>query len=78
MSKLDLFLVLIPFGCLNNILIAETNKVLLYPVELSLFMRWVGCWLYMFCWVGKTEWDDWWLVTSPVIWALPKWRKYYA
>ena len=67
MSKLDLFLVLFRVGYLNTILIPETNKVLNDPLDLGELMRWVGCWLYIYCWVGIPERRDWWSVTPQVM-----------
>ena len=37
----------------------HTDKVLKYPVDLSNFMRWVGCWFYMACLVGIPDRCDW-------------------
>ena len=30
------------------------------PLDLGDFMRWVGCWFYMACWVGIPDRRDWW------------------
>ena len=67
MSKLELFLVLFHVGYLNTILTPKTNKVLKDPLNLGEFMRWVGCWLYMACWVGIPKRRDWFSVTPPVM-----------
>ena len=66
-SKLDILLVLFPIGYINTILVPETNKVFKGPLDLGYFMRWVGCWLYIACWVGIPERRDWWSVTIPVM-----------
>ena len=67
MIKLELFLVFYPVGYLNAILAPETNKVLKDPLDPGEFMRWVGSWLYMACWVGIPKRCDWWSVTPPVM-----------
>ena len=65
--KLDILLVLFLVGYLNIILIPEATKVLKDTLDLSELIRWVGCWLYMACWVGIPESLIWWPVTPPMI-----------
>ena len=52
MTKLELFLVLFPVEYLSTVLIPETNKELDQPMDIGEFIRWLGCWFYMACWVG--------------------------
>ena len=51
----------------HTIPVPATNKVLNDPFDLGEFIGWVGCWLYMTCWVGILERHYWWLVTPPVM-----------
>ena len=67
MRKLEILLVLFYVGYHETIIIPETNKFLKYPLYLCEFVRWVGCWFYMACWVKITERRDWWSVTPLVI-----------
>ena len=59
--------VLYPVGYLKTTIITETNKVLNYPSHLGEFMRCMGCWIYMDCWVEISNRRDWWPVTPPVM-----------
>ena len=56
---------LLPVGYLDTTLLLDTNKVLKGSLDLGEFMRWVGCWFYMACWVGIPDRRDWWSVTPP-------------
>ena len=47
MIKLELFVFFSSIGYLNTIIILETNNVLKDPLDLDEFMRWVGCWFYI-------------------------------
>ena len=67
MTKLELFLVLFPVEYLSTVLIPETNKDLDQPMDLGEFIRWLGCWLYMACWVDISSCRDWWLTSDPSI-----------
>ena len=67
MRKLQLLLNFFPVGYHNIILIIETNKVLKYLLDPCEFRGWVGCLLYMSCWIDIAERRDWWSVTPPVI-----------
>ena len=51
MSLLWLFLVMFPEYYLEEVLIPNTNKGLSVPMDLQEYIQWVGCWLYMTCWV---------------------------
>ena len=52
MTKLEFFLILFSIEYLKEILIPETNKLLKHPMDPGEFIRWLGCWFYMGCWVG--------------------------
>ena len=64
MIKLDIFLVLFTVGYFNTVLIPDTKKVLKDPLYLGDFMRWVGCWFYVACWVEIPDRRDCWSVTT--------------
>ena len=51
MSLLQLFLIMFPEYYLEEVLITDTNKGLSVTLDLQDFINWVGCWLYMTCWV---------------------------
>ena len=51
MTKLELFLILFPVDYLKEILNPEINNVLKQPMELGEYIRWLGCWFFMSCWV---------------------------
>ena len=65
MSLLQLFLVMFPEDYLEEVLITKTNKGLSVPMDLQEYIQWVGCWLYMSCWVGIESRRDWWSTTTP-------------
>ena len=65
MSLLQLFLIMFREDYLEEVLIPETNKVLNVPMDLQEFIKWVGCWLYMACWVGIESRQDWWSTMTP-------------
>ena len=59
MTKLELFLILFPVDYLKEILFPESNKLLKHPMELGEFIRCLGCWFYMGCWVGIPNRRNW-------------------
>ena len=65
MSLLQLFLVMFPEDYLEEVLIPDTNKGLSVSMDLQEYIQWVGCWLYMACWVGIESCWDWWSKTTP-------------
>ena len=36
-------------------------------MDIQYFMRWVGCWLYMSCWVGIDSCWEWWSTMTPLM-----------
>ena len=52
MSLLQLFFIMFPEDYIEEVLIPETNKGLSVTMDLQEYIHWVGCWLYMSCWVG--------------------------
>ena len=52
MSLLHLFLILFPEDYLEEVLMPETNKGLSVPMDIQDFIKLVGFWKYMACWVG--------------------------
>ena len=67
MSLLQLFLVMFLEDYLEEVLITETNKGLSVPMNLQEYIHWVGCWLYMACWVVIESRQDWWSTTTPLM-----------
>ena len=65
MSLLQLFLAIFPEEYLEEVLIPDTNKGLIVPMDIQEYIQWVGCWLYMACWVGIESRRDWWSTTTP-------------
>ena len=54
-----------PEDYLEEFLVPDTNKGLSVPMDLQEYMQWVGCWLYMACWVGIESRRDWCSTTTP-------------
>ena len=67
MNNLELLIFLSFVGYLNTILIPETYKVLNDPLDIGEFMRWIGFWSYMACWIRIPDSHDVWSVTPPVM-----------
>ena len=67
MSLLRLFLIMFPEDYPEEVLIPKTNKGLSVPMDLQEFIKWVGCWLYMSCWVGIESRQDWWSTMKPLM-----------
>ena len=65
MSLLQLFLVMFPEDHIEEVLIPETNKGMSESMEIQEYIQWVGCWLYVACWVGIESRRDWWSTTTP-------------
>ena len=65
MTKSELFLILFPVDYLKDILIPEMNKLMKHPMDLGGFIRWLGCWFYMVCWVGILNRSNWWSTEEP-------------
>ena len=67
MSLLQLFLIMFPEDYLEQVRIPDNNKGLNVPKDLQEFINWVGCWIYMACWVViEIRWD-WWSTTTPLM-----------
>ena len=47
MSLLQLFLIMFPEDYLEEVLIPDINKVMIVPMYLQDYIKWVGCWIYM-------------------------------
>ena len=58
---------MLPEDYLEEVLIPDTNKGLSVPMDLQEYMQWVGCWIYMACWVGIESFRDWWSTTTPLM-----------
>ena len=53
-----------PEDYIEEFLIPKTNKGMSVPMDLQEYIHWVGCWLYMACWVGIESRRDWWSTTT--------------
>ena len=51
MSRLDMFLIMMPMNFIEDTVIKKTNEQLGVPTTTQEYIKWVGCWLYMSCWV---------------------------
>ena len=60
MKILELFSILFHVEYLKDILIPKTNNLLKNPMDLGSFIRWLGCWFYMGCWVRTLNRRNWW------------------
>ena len=67
MMKWNLFLTLFFVDYLKEILIPEMNKLLKHPMDLGEFIRWLGCWFYMGCWVVISKRMNCWSTGEPTM-----------
>ena len=65
MSRLDMFLIMIPMKFIEDTVIKKTNKRLDVPMTTQEFIKWVGCRLYMSCWVGICNQRYWCSTAAP-------------
>ena len=65
MSILQLILVIFLEDYIEEVLITETNKGMSVPMDIQAFIQWVGCWLYIACWVGIESRWDWFSMMTP-------------
>ena len=63
MSRLDMFLIIMPIEFIENTVIKKTNEKLHVPMTTQEYIKWVGCWIYMSCWVGIRN-RRYWLSTA--------------
>ena len=66
MSRLDMFLILIPMNFIKDTVINKTTEKLDVSRKTQEYIKWVGCWLYMSCWVGVCNQRDWWSTAAPL------------
>ena len=52
MSMLDMFLIMMPMNFVEDNVIKKTNEQLDVSMTTQEYIKWVGCWIYMSCWVG--------------------------
>ena len=52
MSMLDMFLIMMPMKFIEDTVIKKTSEKLDVPMTTQEYIKWVGCWLYMPCWIG--------------------------
>ena len=51
-SRLDMFLIMMPMKFIEDAVIKKTSEQLDVPMTTQEYIKWVGCWLCMSCWVG--------------------------
>ena len=59
-SELDLFQMAFPEDFIEEVILPTTNRVLTPPLMMQEFHKWVGCHLFMACFQGIDNRDDWW------------------
>ena len=64
MSLIRFFFVMFPEEYLEQVLIPGTNKGLIVPMDIQYFIKWVGFWIYMACWVVIESRRCWWSTTT--------------
>ena len=47
MSRLDMFLIMMPMNFIEDTAIKKKNEQLYVPKTTQEYIKWVGCWLYM-------------------------------
>ena len=65
MSRLDVFLIMIPMKFIEDNVIKKTNERLDVTMTKQEYIKWVGCCIYMSCWVGIRNQRDWWSTAAP-------------
>ena len=65
MSRLDMFLIMITMMFIEDNVIKKTNEQLDVPMTTQEYIKWVGFWLYMSCWVGICNQRNWWSTSAP-------------
>ena len=64
-SRLDIFLIMTGMKFTEDTVIQKTHERLDVPMTTQEYIKWVGCWLYMSCWVGIRNQRDWWSTVAP-------------
>ena len=65
MSRLDMFLIMLLMNFIEETVIKQTSERLHVPLTTQEYIKWIGCWLYMSCWVGIGDQRDWLSTTAP-------------
>ena len=65
MSRLDMFLIMMPMKFIEDTVIKTTNEKLDVPITIQEYIKWIGCWLYMSFWVGISNRRYWWSTSEP-------------
>ena len=65
MSRLDVFLIIIPMKFVEDTVLKKTNERLDVPMTTQEYIKCFGCWLYMPCWFGISNWRYWWSTAAP-------------
>ena len=60
-----MFLIMMPMNFIEDTLIKKTNYQLDVPMNTQEYIKWVGCWLYMSCWVGVCNRRYCWSTSAP-------------
>ena len=51
-SSLDMFLIVMTMNFIEDTVLKKTNGRLDVPITTYEYIKWVGFWLYISCWVG--------------------------
>ena len=61
------FLIMSQEDYLEEVLIIDTKKGLSVTMDIQEFIKWVGYWLYMVCWVGIESCRYWWSMETSLM-----------
>ena len=64
-SRLDMFLIMMPMNFIEYTVIKKTNEQLDVLMTTQEYIKLVGRWLYMSCWVGIHNQRDWRSTAAP-------------
>ena len=64
-SRLDVFLIVMPMKFIDDTVIKKKNERLDVTMTTQEYIKWVGFWIYMSCWVGIHNQRDWWSTAAP-------------
>ena len=64
-SRLDMFLIMIPMNLIEDTVIKKTNEQLDVTTTTQEYIEWVGCCIYISCWVGIRNQKDWCSTAAP-------------
>ena len=65
MSRLDTLRIMMTMKFIVDTVIKKTHERLDFPMTTKEYIKWVGCWLYISCWIGIRNRRDWWSTAAP-------------